>query len=200
MNMLRTPQVGRQYSALTSSRQSSRQKFPVGGKIKWIAVPKQIPEKQLLHLNDRAKWRAWLKRNYKTKQDVWLVYAKKHTGKPRIAYNDAVEEALCFGWIDSTVKTIDQDNVAQRFSVRKPKSTYSQTNIERLRALVQDGKIMDDVLGTLPDLSEENFKIASDILEAIKSDKDAWSHFQAFSAPYIRIPYRLYRGGALLTG
>jgi len=115
------------------------------------------------------------------------VFAKKHTGKPRISYNDAVEEALCFGWIDSIVRTIDQDSFAQRFSLRKAKSSYSKTNIERLRALVKEGKVMDDVLEALPDLSEDKCEIPSDILEAIKSNEKAWKNFQGFSQPYIRI-------------
>ena len=78
-----------------------------------------IPKTKLLHLTNRSDWRAWLKGNYQTKDEIWLVYAKNHTGKPCISYNDAVEEALCFGWIDSIVKSIDQDSFARRFSVRK---------------------------------------------------------------------------------
>ncbi|MFV2044369.1 MAG: YdeI family protein [Anaerolineales bacterium] len=146
-----------------------------------------IPESKLLHITERDQWRAWLKKNYKSKDEIWLVYAKKHSGEPRISYNDAVEEALCFGWIDSIVKTIDDDRFAQRFSVRKSKSGYSQPNRERLRLLVEEGQIMPEVLETLPDLSEEDFKIAPDILEAIKANNQAWKNFQGFSEPYIRI-------------
>jgi uncharacterized protein YdeI (YjbR/CyaY-like superfamily) len=140
-----------------------------------------------LYLTKRSDWRTWLKRNYKTKDDIWLVYAKKHTGKPTISYNDTVEEALCFGWIDSTVRTIDEDHFARRFSVRRPKSSYSQSNKERLRALVKEGKVMKDVLASLPDLTEDNFEIPGDILQAIRSNERAWKNFQAFSQPYIRI-------------
>ena len=67
-----------------------------------------IPESKLLRLSERDRWRAWLQKNYRSKDETWLVYAKKHTGEPRISYNDAVEEALCFGWIDSIVKTVDE--------------------------------------------------------------------------------------------
>ena len=146
-----------------------------------------IPQSKLLHITERAQWRAWLKKNYKSKDEIWLGYAKKHTGEPRISYNDAVEEALCFGWIDSIVKTIDQDRFAQRFSVRKSKSNYSQPNRERLRILVKDGKVMEEVLETLPDLSEDDFHVAPDILEAIRGNDTAWKNFQGFSQPYIRI-------------
>jgi uncharacterized protein YdeI (YjbR/CyaY-like superfamily) len=150
-------------------------------------VPKPIPKTKLLHLTERSQWRAWLKRNYRAKDEVWLVYAKKNTRKPRISYNDAVEEALCFGWIDSTVRTIDNDSFAQRFSVRKPNSSYSQANKERIRGLIKDGKVMQDVIDTLPELSEDDFAIPSDILEAIKANEKAWKNFQEFSQPYIRI-------------
>jgi uncharacterized protein YdeI (YjbR/CyaY-like superfamily) len=82
--------------------------------------------RKTLYLVDRTEWRRWLRKNYKTETEIWLVYYKKDSGKPRIAYNDAVEEALCFGWIDSTVRSLDKERFAQRFSPRKPKSGYSQ--------------------------------------------------------------------------
>ena len=70
----------------------------------------------ILNIKTRAEWRNWLENNFNTKQEVWLVYAKKSTGEQRIQYNDAVEEALCFGWIDSTNKTLDEDHTIQRFT------------------------------------------------------------------------------------
>lgn len=147
-----------------------------------------LDQNKMLYVATRKEWRAWLKKHYKSETDIWLVYYKKHTGRPRISYNDAVEEALCFGWIDSTVKTIDADRFAQRFSVRKPKSRYSQANKERLRALVEQGKVAKDVLAGLGDvLKEEAFEIPPDILKALKANKQAWKHFQGFSPAYIRI-------------
>ena len=146
-----------------------------------------IPKSKLLNLHEREKWRAWLKKNYQSKDEIWLVYAKKHSGKPRISYNAAVEEALCFGWIDSIVKTVDEDHFAQRFSVRKDTGTWSQPNIERLKLMVAEDKVMPEILETLPDLSGEDFEVPPDILEAIQENEDAWSNFQNFSAPYIRI-------------
>lgn len=147
-----------------------------------------IPKSKLLHLTERADWRAWLKSHYKTEEEIWLVYSKKHTGQPRISYNDAVEEALCFGWIDSIVKTVDEDHFAQRFSVRKNTSTWSQPNLERLRLLVAEGKVMPEVLKTLPKLpGDDGYEVPADILEALQANENAWSNFQGFSAPYIRI-------------
>lgn len=147
------------------------------------------PDKnKILYVATRQEWGAWLKRHYKSETEVWLTYYNKHSGKPRIAYNDAVEEALCFGWIDSTIKTIDKDSFAQRFSVRKPKSRYSQANTERLRALARQGKVIKEVLATLGHLLEEEaFEIPPDILKALKASKAAWKNFQVFSLAYIRI-------------
>jgi uncharacterized protein YdeI (YjbR/CyaY-like superfamily) len=140
-----------------------------------------------LHVTDRKDWRKWLREHYKTEKEIWLVYYKKATGKPRIEYNDAVEEALCFGWIDSTLKTLDKDRNAQRFSPRKPKSKYSPANKVRLRKLLKQRKVIKEVRETLGDLAEERFEIPKDILKEIKANKAAWKHFQTLSDTYKRI-------------
>jgi uncharacterized protein YdeI (YjbR/CyaY-like superfamily) len=142
---------------------------------------------QTLYVTNREDWRNWLKKHYKTETEIWLVYPKKATGKPRIEYNDAVEEALCFGWIDSINKKLDDDHTAQRFSPRKPKAKYSQANIERLRYLVSHNKVIKEVAETLDDVLNQEFVIPSDILKAVKENKNAWKNFQAFSDSYIRI-------------
>ena len=140
-----------------------------------------------LQVTNRKDWRQWLREHYKTEKEVWLVYYKKETGKPRIAYNDAVEEALCFGWIDSTLKTLDKERNVQRFSPRKPKSPYSAANKERLRKLLRQHKVIKGVRETLGDILAEEFEIAEDILNAIKANKQAWKNFRKFSDPYKRI-------------
>ncbi len=140
-----------------------------------------------LHVTDRKKWRAWLRKHYKTEKDIWLVYYKKATGKRRIEYNDAVEEALCFGWIDSTVKSLDEKRTAQRFSPRKPKSPYSPANKERLRKLLKQRKVIKEVRETLGNITKEKFEILTDILKEIKANKEAWKNFQKFSEAYKRI-------------
>ena len=146
-----------------------------------------IPNSRLLHVTTRAAWRAWLKANYKSRTEIWLVYSRKGTGKPRVAYNEAVEEALCFGWIDSIVRSIDAARFAQRFSVRKPASKYSQANLERLRALVRRRRVMRDVLPTIPDLSQAEFIVPDDILQAIRANRKVWKNFREFSPAYVRI-------------
>jgi len=148
---------------------------------------KQMEITKTLYITNRRDWRDWLEKNYKTEKEIWLMYPKKATGKPRIEYNDAVEEALCFGWIDSIVKKLDDDHTVQRFSPRKPKAKYSQANIERLRDLMAKKKVIKEVAETLGDILNEEFVIPHDILKAIQENTEAWKNFQAFSDSYIRI-------------
>src|SRR5437870_8006402 len=89
-----------------------------------------------LYVKDRRQWRAWLAGHHKTAPEIWLIYYKKHSGRPRIPYSDAVEEALCYGWIDSITKPVDEDRWAQRFSPRRPSSRLSEMNRERVRRLI----------------------------------------------------------------
>ena len=140
-----------------------------------------------LYVTNRKDWRKWLRQHYKTEKEIWLIYFKKKTGKPRIAYNDAVEEALCFGWIDSIAKSLDEERTAQRFSPRKPKSKYSPANKVRLRELLKQRKVIKEIRETLGDISEEKLEIAEDILQVIKANGLAWKNFQGFSDAYKRI-------------
>ncbi|MEA3245871.1 MAG: YdeI/OmpD-associated family protein [Gemmatimonadota bacterium] len=96
---------------------------------------------ETIHAATRRAWRAWLAKHHATKREVWLVYYKQGSGKQRVAYNDAVEEALCFGWIDSTVKTIDIHRYAQRFTPRKKGSNWSGPNLDRVKRLVAAGRM-----------------------------------------------------------
>ena len=140
-----------------------------------------------LYITNPKDWRKWLKQHHKTEAEIWLVYPRKATGVPRIEYNDAVEEALCFGWIDSIIKTLDDEHTVQRFSPRKPKAKYSQANIERLRTLVAQKKVIKEVAETLTEVLSAEFIIPPDILKAVQADKEAWKNFQNFSDAYIRI-------------
>jgi uncharacterized protein YdeI (YjbR/CyaY-like superfamily) len=114
-----------------------------------------VKNEKTIYVTDRNAWRAWLAEHYDKEKEVWLIFPKKASGKPRIPYNDAVEEALCFGWIDSTAKRIDENSYAQRFSPRKPKSKYSQSNKERLRELVRRGMVLPSVQATLENILNE---------------------------------------------
>jgi uncharacterized protein YdeI (YjbR/CyaY-like superfamily) len=140
-----------------------------------------------LYVSNRKAWRAWLKKNHKTKNEIWLVYYNLKSGKKRIPYNDAVEEALCFGWIDSTVKKIDRHSFAQRFSKRNPKSSWSEMNKERARRLIAAKKMTPAGLALLGNAHLDDFKVPADILRALKKDKETWKNFQKFPEGYKRI-------------
>ncbi len=87
----------------------------------------------------REQWRAWLANHHDSESAVWLVFNKRHTHRPSISYNDAVEEALCFGWIDSIIKRVDEDRYARKFTPRKPDSKWSTANRQRYAALQARG-------------------------------------------------------------
>ena len=147
-----------------------------------------------LYVPDRNKWRAWLKKNHETATEIWLVYYKKNSSKPRIPYNDAVEEALCFGWIDSTLKPIDEDKYAQRFSPRRAGSVLSEMNRERVRRLIRAKRMtrfglekIEHVFQEHRTKTKETFSIPADIRKALKSDPIVWRNFNAFPESYKRI-------------
>jgi hypothetical protein len=142
---------------------------------------------ETLYATDRDAWRAWLAQHHRTAKEIWLVYPRKHTGRPRIPYADAVEEALCFGWIDSTQKTLDDDHTAQRYTPRRPGIAYSQTNQERLRRMIAQGKVLEEVRESLGDLLDQPFRAQPDILAALQADEEAWSHLRRWPESYLRI-------------
>jgi len=146
-----------------------------------------MDELKTLYVTNRKDWREWLEKNFDKEKEIWIVYPKKSSGKSRILYNDAVEEALCFGWIDSTVKTLDDNCSEQRFSPRNPKSRFSQANKERLKWLLQKNMIHPSILNTVKKTLKEKFVFPPDILTAIKSNKVAWKNYQKFSPSYKRI-------------
>lgn len=92
-----------------------------------------------LRLTTRAAWRSWLKRNHKTASEIWVIYTKEHTGRKEVTYAAAVEEALCFGWIDTTVHTMDAEHYLQRFTPRKNVRKWSAVNLERFRRMEAAG-------------------------------------------------------------
>lgn len=97
---------------------------------------------ETLYLTNRSEWRNWLLKNHLEAQSVWIVYYKKSSAKSSISYDEAVEEALCFGWIDSKAKPIDEEKYMQFFSKRKPKSVWSKLNKERIEKLEKQNLIM----------------------------------------------------------
>ena len=104
----------------------------------------------LLHLTSQDEWRDWLAKHHDSQQEVWLVFYKQHTGRPRIPYEQAVEEALCFGWIDSIVRRIDEDRYAQKFTPRRAGSNWSELNRRRFTRLVREGRMTEAGLAKSP--------------------------------------------------
>ena len=146
-----------------------------------------------LYVTERKDWRVWLAKHRKTDKEIWLVNYRKETGKPRISYNDAVEEALCYGWIDSTIHKLDDERFAQRFSPRKKTSGLSQSNLERIRKLIRQKKMTADGLAAIahvynPEKDEAGeLVIPSDILQPLQANKQAWENFRQFPESYKRI-------------
>lgn len=103
-----------------------------------------------LHVTDRKGWRSWLAKHHESESEIWLIYYKKISGKPRIPYDDAVEEAICFGWIDSTVKKIDKERYCQRYTPRNPRSMWSDANIIRLKKMLDNGSMTQAGLAKVP--------------------------------------------------
>src|SRR5512137_2340637 len=131
-----------------------------------------------LYITNRKDWRAWLEKNFDKEKEIWIIYPKKSSGKSRILYNDAVEEALCFGWIDSTVRRLDDERFAQRFSLRNPKTPYSQANKERLRQLLKKRRVLKALASTLAEMQKDTFSVPPEILEAFQAYTAAWKNIQ----------------------
>ena len=145
-----------------------------------------------LYVADRRTWRAWLRKHHKTAGEIWLIYYKKGASRPRIPYNDAVEEALCFGWIDSILKPINHKKYAQRFSPRRNTSQLSAMNEERVRRLIRQRRMTRSGLEAIRHRFDSvaktgRVRIPSDILTALKLDRTIWYNFSRFPESYKRI-------------
>ena len=88
---------------------------------------------------DRASWRSWLATNHESETEAWLVYYKKASGKPSLDYGETVEEALCFGWVDSIIKKLDEERYVRKFTPRKDDSKWSLSNIKRVEKMIKAG-------------------------------------------------------------
>ncbi|UCD97142.1 MAG: YdeI/OmpD-associated family protein [Candidatus Bathyarchaeota archaeon] len=150
-----------------------------------------------LYVVNRSDWRKWLSRNHDTVEAVWLVYFKKHTGKPRIPYDDAVEEAICFGWIDSLVKRVDDEKYIQKFSPRKTGSTWSELNKKRAETMISEGKMTEAGLIKIEDakksgewfrnpISKGSLAVPSFIQAALNGNLKAKKNFDRLAPTYKR--------------
>jgi uncharacterized protein YdeI (YjbR/CyaY-like superfamily) len=141
-----------------------------------------------LYLETRDEWRRWLLENHSSSQGIWLIYYKKTSGKPRIPYDDAVEEALCFGWIDGKIKRVNDDCYMQWFTPRRHGSRWSKLNMSRVKKLIDAGKMNPAGLSAYnkavkkPELiydirSETELPVPDDLLAALTENPDALNNF-----------------------
>lgn len=139
---------------------------------------------ETFHALDRDAWRGWLQRHHDSKTEVWLIADKT---RPSVPYLAAVEEALCFGWIDGIAKRMNATCLAQRFTPRRKQSHWTELNKLRARRLIDEGRMTEAGRAVLPDLSLQAFRVAPDILEALQAEPETWSHYCAFPEMYQRI-------------
>ena len=146
---------------------------------------------KIVRARDRRAWRAWLEKNHERSPGVWLLYYKKASGRPSVGYAEAVEEALCFGWIDSKLSSVDDVSYKQVFTPRKARSVWSRLNKERVARLVEAGLMTEAGLvkieaakrdGSWESLDRvEAFEVPPDLRKALDADETAARNFAAFN-------------------
>jgi uncharacterized protein YdeI (YjbR/CyaY-like superfamily) len=157
----------------------------------------KIDELSDFHPLTRRQWRDWLAEHHDKLQGIWFVYFKKQTGKPRVSYDEAVEEALCFGWIDSVARRFDETRSKILFTPRKPKSVWSKPNKERVERLIENGLMTEIGLAKIETAkrdgswnalnASDNLEIPMDLLEALNKNNVAALNFTAFSDAVKRV-------------
>ncbi len=138
----------------------------------------------------RAIWHAWLEANHKQATEVWLVHYKRETGRPQIEYEAAVEEAICFGWIDGKIRKLDNARYARLFTPRKPGSTWSRLNIERARRMIEEGKMTQagsKVFDPHNQTAALPTKLPASLEEQFRRHESAWKNFTQFPPYYQRM-------------
>jgi len=150
------------------------------------------------HFKNREEWRRWLGENSTSEDGIWMIIYKKHTKKECVPYNDAVEEALCFGWIDGKIKRINDEYYIQYYTPRRRNSRWSKYNIERVEKLIGEGRMTPagirayNEIFKKPELAYDNKasgepEIPQDLLSALKENETAISNFMKFSPSARRI-------------
>lgn len=138
----------------------------------------QKKETETFYPASREAWRKWLKKNHASKQSIWLVQYKQKSSKPTITWSEAVEEALCFGWIDSTRKTIDEEKFIQFFGRRKPNSTWSKINKEKIKRLIDEGFMTKAGHASIETAKQNGSWSILDEVEELKIPKDLAKEFK----------------------
>lgn len=153
-------------------------------------MPKFEDTLEWVYARDRPEWRHWLAMNHSTRSGIWLVYYKVNSSIPSITYPEAVKEALCFGWIDSKVKTLDQERYRQIFTPRKAKSVWSRLNKQYIEELMAQGLMtaagLDKIEAAKQDQSwvsldaVEALVVPEDLAQALKRQEPAHQNFETF--------------------
>ena len=149
-----------------------------------------------VYVKSRKEWREWLLENHnKEEKGIWLVFYKKNAKKPTLEYKDSVEEALCFGWIDSIIKKIDEEKYVRKFTPRKPDSLWSPSNKKRIAKMIKEGKMTECGLMKVNAAKESglwdkddrpgiNFDVPPELEKALRRNKKAWEFFQQLAPSY----------------
>lgn len=147
-------------------------------------------ELQQYYAKDRTTWRDWLEKNHAISPGVWLVYYKKQTGKPSVSDDEAIEEALCFGWVDSRPNVLDEERFMKLFSPRKPQSPWSKLNKQRVEKLLAEGLMAPAGLAKIEAAKRdgswdsydavESLTIPIDLQQALAANTTAQNNFAAF--------------------
>jgi len=146
---------------------------------------------------NRDDWRAWLADNHAVEKEIWLVLHKKHTGKQSISYDEAVEEALCFGWIDGIVKSMDDEKYALRFSPRRGGSVWSEANKKRVARVIAQGRMTKAGLVKIKEAKkngewdkaaqrEDVTNVPTDLRRALQANRAAQRYFDALAPSHQR--------------
>jgi uncharacterized protein YdeI (YjbR/CyaY-like superfamily) len=148
-------------------------------------------ELPLLDVRNRQAWRRWLDQHHASSAGVWLVFHKAHTAEESIDYDDSVREALCFGWIDSLIKRIDDDRYARKFTPRKPTSTWSDSNRKRWAELNVHGLLAAAGLAARPTSSRSSNRpqvpeLPAYIARGLKASPGAWRFFRSLPPSHRR--------------
>lgn len=141
---------------------------------------------------DRGEWRRWLEKNFARCQEIWLVFYKKASGKQTVSYDHAVEEALCFGWVDGMKKGVDEECYAFRFTPRKAKSPWSKSNLERVERLIAERKMMPAGLEAYNSASRRDVPPMPNALPKalegkFRKQRLAWTNYEKFPPGYRRV-------------
>ncbi|MBD2607772.1 YdeI/OmpD-associated family protein [Scytonema hofmannii FACHB-248] len=154
-------------------------------------MPKFDDQLESIYASDRKKWRQWLEKFHLTLPGIWLIYYKVKSGKTSVKYSEAVKEALCFGWIDSKVKSLDEDRYQQIFTPRKPKSVWSKLNKQYIQELIEQGLMTQVGLEKIEAAKQdgswnsldaiEALTIPIDLKQALEANSSANHNFEGFS-------------------